>query len=92
MGGGVNWKNAFSRLDPTTNIFKVFVYLAFSDEPKTPKDIATATKISPGTVRPALRSLLEDYNLVDQLPDGKYVSKVSLADIISDIYSRFLGK
>lgn len=88
----VSWKHAISKLDPTTNIFKVFVYLTFADEPKTPKDVADATKISPGTVRPALRSLLEDYNLVDQLPDGKYISKVSFTEIISDIYSRFLGK
>jgi DNA-binding MarR family transcriptional regulator len=89
-----SWKDIISKskIDPTTNIFKILVYLAFADEPKTPKDIADATKISPGTVRPTLRSLLEEYNLVDQLPDGRYISKISFTEIISDIYGRFLGK
>ena len=85
------WRQIISRLDPSTNNFKILVYLAFSNEAKTPKDVADATRISPGTVRPVLRSLL-DSGLVDQSPDRRYSSKVPFTDIISDIYRRFLGK
>jgi len=72
-------------VSPTTVQFKVLTYLAFRG-PSNPVDISEETQISPGSVRPALRTLLEK-GYVDQLDDGSYRSLVPFTDIVSHLYS-----
>ena len=72
-------------VSPTTVQFKVLVYLAFKG-PSSPVDISEETHISPGSVRPALRTLL-DKDYVAQLDDGSYRSQVPFTDIVSHLYS-----
>jgi len=72
-------------VSPTTVQFKVLTYLAFRG-PSNPVDISEETQISPGSVRPALRTLL-DKGYVDQLDDGSYRSLVPFTDIVSHLYS-----
>lgn len=79
------WEQVMKQLDPRTNLFKVLVYLAFSKEPCRPAEISNGTGISPGTIRPALRSLLK-MGFVGQEPDGSYKSKIPFTEIISDVF------
>jgi DNA-binding MarR family transcriptional regulator len=72
-------------VSPTTVQFKVLTYLAFRG-PSNPVDISEETQISPGSVRPALRTLL-DKGYVDQLDDGSYRSLVPFTEIVSHLYS-----
>jgi len=72
-------------VSPTTVQFKVLTYLAFRGR-SNPVDISEETQISPGSVRPALRTLL-DKGYVDQLDDGSYRSLVPFTDIVSHLYS-----
>jgi len=80
------WNEALKRLSPDTSLFKVLVYLSFKGKSK-PAEIAEGTQLPAGTVRPALRSLLE-MGLADQEEDGSYLSKISFTEMISDIYRR----
>jgi DNA-binding MarR family transcriptional regulator len=77
-------------ISPGTSQFKVLAYLAFKG-PNSPSQIAEDTGISPGTVRPALRSLLSKKH-VTQLRDGTYKSNITFTDIISDIYVNYIRK
>jgi DNA-binding MarR family transcriptional regulator len=70
---------------PTTVQFKVLTYLAFRG-PSSPIDISEETRMSPGSVRPALRTLLEK-GYVIQLDDGSYKSLVPFTEIVSHLYS-----
>ena len=76
-------------MKPSTSQFNVLVYLAFKG-PSLPVEISDEIGIPPGTVRPALRSLLEK-EYITQLEDGSYKSKVPFTEIIANLYS-FLKK
>jgi len=82
------WSEALKRLSPDTSLFKVLVYLSFKGKSK-PAEIAEGTQLPAGTVRPALRSLLE-MGLASQDEGGSYLSKVSFTEIMSDVYRRLL--
>jgi DNA-binding IclR family transcriptional regulator len=83
---GEAWNEALKRLSPDTSLFKVLVYLSFKGKSR-PTEIADGTQLPAGTVRPALRSLLE-MGLAAQEEDGSYLSKISFTEIVSDIYRR----
>jgi DNA-binding IclR family transcriptional regulator len=59
--------------------------LAFKG-PSQPSAISSETGIAPGTVRPALRSLL-DRGYVLQQEDGGYRSLVPFTDMVSHLYA-----
>jgi DNA-binding IclR family transcriptional regulator len=80
------WNEALKRLSPDTSLFKVLIYLSFKGKSK-PSEIVEGTHLPAGTVRPALRSLLE-MGLATQDEDGSYLSKVSFTEIMSDVYRR----
>jgi DNA-binding IclR family transcriptional regulator len=80
-----NWDRVLKDVSPTTSQFKVLVYLAFRG-PSQPNDISGETEIPAGTVRPALRTLL-DKGYVRQQDDGSYRSLVSFTDIVSHLYA-----
>ena len=73
-----------------TNVVIAIGRLAFKG-PSSPSQISEETEISPGTVRPALRSLLSK-KYVTQRRDGAYSSKIAFTDIISDIYQNYVRK
>ena len=73
-------------LNPNTSQFRVLTYLAFKG-PSQPNAISEETGMPPGTVRPALRGLL-DKKYVSQLDDGTYKSMISFTDFISYLYSQ----
>ena len=75
---------AAQELGPGTSQFKVLVFLAFRNA-STPSVISEETGILPGTVRPALRALLEK-GYVKQGEDGTYKSVIPFTDIISALY------
>ena len=79
-------EKAVKELSPGTRIFEVLTYLSFKGASH-PGQIAEETGIPDGTVRPALRSLLEK-GFVIQLGDGAYRSKIAFTEIISDLYAR----
>jgi len=79
-------EKAIKVLSPSTSRFKVLVYLSFRG-PSLPGQIAEETGMPSGTVRPALRFLLEK-RFVTQQRDGTYKSKIAFTDIISDLYMR----
>lgn len=81
---------ATRELSVDTSPFKILTYLSFRGA-SLPSQIAEETGIPPGTVRPALRSLLEKGFVVQQ-DDGAYRSKVAFTEIISDLYLRCLAK
>ena len=81
----VEWTDVLENVSPKTSQFKVLTYLAFKG-PAQPADISTETDMPPGTVRPALRTLLDKGYTVQQ-DDGTYKSLVSLVDIVSHLYS-----
>lgn len=83
-----NWVEAISRVSSGTSQFKILVFLSFRGDSK-PSEIADGIGMPPGTVRPALRSLLEA-GLVQQSEDGSYSTGISFTDIISDLYRRLL--
>ena len=76
-------------MKPGTSQFNILIYLAFKG-PSPPIEISEEIGIPPGTVRPALRSLLEK-EYITQLEDGSYKSKVPFTEIIANLYS-FLKK
>ncbi len=84
----MSWESAVKQLDPGTNIFKVLVYLSFKGH-KLPSEIAGETGIKPGSVRPALRALL-DMGLVAQEPGGRYSSHIPFTEVVSYLYSLVL--
>ncbi len=73
-------------LKPDTAQFKVLAYLAFRGA-CLPGAISEETGIAPGTVRPALRSLL-DKRYVKQQEDGTYRSAVPFTDFLSRVFSK----
>jgi DNA-binding IclR family transcriptional regulator len=77
---------ATRELSVDTSPFKILAYLSFKGA-SLPSQIAEETGIPPGTVRPALRSLL-DKGYVTQQDDGTYRSKIPFTEIISDLYVR----
>ena len=81
----VEWEKVLSDVSPTTSQFKVLVYLSFKGATQ-PTDISTETDIPAGTVRPALRTLL-DKGYVKQREDGSYNSLVPFTEIVSHLYS-----
>jgi DNA-binding MarR family transcriptional regulator len=72
-------------VSPSTVQFKVLTYLAFRG-PSSPVAVSEETGMSSGSVRPALRTLL-DKRYVEQLGDGSYRSLVPFTDIVSHLYS-----
>ena len=81
----VEWEKVLSDVSPTTSQFKVLVYLSFKGAAQ-PSNISTETGIAAGTVRPALRTLLEK-EYVKQRDDGSYHSLVPFTEIVSHLYS-----
>ncbi|MCK4952518.1 winged helix-turn-helix transcriptional regulator [Candidatus Bathyarchaeota archaeon] len=79
------WKEVIAKLSPETSTFKALIYLAFSKESCKPADISSGTGISPGTIRPALRSLLKMGFLIQEA-DGSYKSKIPFTEIVSSIF------
>jgi DNA-binding MarR family transcriptional regulator len=73
-------------LKPDTAQFKVLAYLAFRGA-SLPGAISDETGILPGTVRPALRSLLEK-TYVKQQEDGTYRSAIPFTDFVSYIFAK----
>ena len=80
-----NWESALNDLSPRTNIFKVLVYLSFRGQCN-PTEITRDTGIPAGTVRPALRTLLEK-RYINQSEAGAYHSNIPFTEIISHLYS-----
>jgi DNA-binding MarR family transcriptional regulator len=78
------WKEILEDLNPSTSQFKVLLYIAFKG-PSQPSDISDYIKIPAGTVRPALRNLL-DKGYVEQREDGDYKSLVPFTEIVSYLY------
>jgi DNA-binding MarR family transcriptional regulator len=80
------WEKFLNDISPKTSQFKILVYLSFKG-PSHPSDVSKETSISPGTVRPSLRTLF-DKGFVLQLDDGAYQSLIPFTDIISHLYSK----
>jgi DNA-binding MarR family transcriptional regulator len=78
------WNKVINEISPKTSQFKVLVYLAFKG-PSHPNEVSDETRISSGTVRPALRALLNK-DFVDQLDDGSYRSLIPFTEIVSHLY------
>jgi DNA-binding MarR family transcriptional regulator len=78
------WKNVVKDLSPKTGQFKVLTYLAFKG-PSQPNTISNETGIPSGSVRPALRTLLNK-GYVKQNDDGTYLSLIPFTEIISHLY------
>lgn len=81
----INWKDVLENVSPKTSQFKVLVFLAFRG-PNSPNEISLETGLPPGTVRPALRTLLGK-GYVEQQEDTKYKSMVPFTQIISHLYT-----
>ena len=79
------WEKVLGDISPNTSQFKVLVYLSFKGGAQ-PTDISNETGIPAGTVRPALRTLL-DKGYVKQNEDSSYQSLVPFTEIISHLYS-----
>lgn len=79
------WEKVLEDVSPTTSQFKVLVYLSFKGAAQ-PADISNETGIAAGTVRPALRTLL-DKGYVKQTDTGSYQSLVPFTEIVSHLYS-----
>lgn len=81
----VKWTDVLENVGPKTSQFKVLTYLAFKGATQ-PADISVDTGIPAGTVRPALRTLL-DKGYASQIEGGSYKSLVPFTDIVSHLYS-----
>ncbi len=81
----VKWENVLENVSPKTSQFKVLTYLAFKGASH-PAEISADTGIPAGTVRPALRTLL-DKGYAVQAENGSYSSLVPFTDIVSHLYS-----
>ena len=81
----IKWKSIAENLSPSASQFKVLVYLSFKGASQ-PSDVSTETGIRAGTVRPALRTLL-DKGYVEQSEDGSYFSLIPFTEIVSHLYS-----
>ena len=81
----VKWSEVLENVSPKTSQFKVLTYLAFKGASQ-PAEISTDTGIPAGTVRPALRTLL-DKGYALQHENGSYSSLVPFTDIVSHLYS-----
>jgi DNA-binding IclR family transcriptional regulator len=79
------WEKVLGDISPSTSQFKVLVYLSFKGATQ-PTDISNETGIPAGTVRPALRTLLEK-GYVQQKEDSSYMSLVPFTEIVSHLYS-----
>jgi len=79
------WEKILEELSPNTSQFKILVYLSFKG-PNQPTTISNDINIPTGTVRPALRALLEK-GYVKQKSDRSYYSLVPFTEIISHLYS-----
>ena len=77
---------ATQELKPDTAQFKALTYLAFRGA-SLPGAISEETGIAPGTVRPALRSLLEK-GYVKQQEDGTYRSVIPFTDFVSYVFAK----
>ena len=80
----VKWSEVLENVSPKTSQFKVLTYLAFKGASQ-PAEISTDTGIPAGTVRPALRTLL-DKGYALQHENGSYSSLVPFTDIVSYLY------
>ena len=81
----VKWEDVLENVSPKTSQFKVLTYLAFKG-PSQPASISADSGIPAGTVRPALRTLL-DKGYAVQHENGSYSSLVPFTDIVSHLYS-----
>ncbi|MBE0633473.1 hypothetical protein E4H04_05100 [Candidatus Bathyarchaeota archaeon] len=79
------WEKVLGDISPSTSQFKVLVYLSFKGATQ-PTDISNETGIPAGTVRPALRTLL-DKGYVQQKEDSSYMSLIPFTEIVSHLYS-----
>jgi DNA-binding MarR family transcriptional regulator len=80
------WEKIIDDISPKTSQFKILVYLSFKG-PSYPSDISKETTLSPGTVRPSLRTLFKKGYIV-QLDDGSYQSLIPFTEIVSHLYSK----
>ncbi len=81
----IKWEKVLKNISPKTSQFKVLTYLAFKG-PSQPSEISADIGIPAGTVRPALRTLL-DKGYAVQFENGSYSSLVPFTDIVSHLYS-----
>lgn len=81
----VKWDEVLENVSPKTSQFKVLTYIAFKG-PSQPAEISADIGIPAGTVRPALRTLL-DKGYAVQYENGSYSSLVPFTDIVSHLYS-----
>jgi len=81
----VKWEDVLKNVSPKTSQFKVLTFLAFKGSSQ-PAEISADTGIPAGTVRPALRTLL-DKGYAVQSENGSYTSLVPFTDIVSHLYS-----
>ncbi len=81
----IKWEEVLKNISPKTSQFKVLTYLAFKG-PSQPSEISADIGIPAGTVRPALRTLL-DKGYAVQFENGSYSSLVPFTDIVSHLYS-----
>jgi DNA-binding MarR family transcriptional regulator len=79
-------EKATQELKSDTAQFKVLAYLAFRGA-SLPSAISEETGIASGTVRPALRSLL-DKGYVKQMEDGNYRSAIPFTDFVSYVFAK----
>ena len=83
----VKWSEVLKNVSPKTSQFKVLTYLAFKGASQ-PAKISTDTGIRAGTVRRALRTLLDKgYAVQHARARGGYSSLVPFTDIVSYLYS-----
>jgi hypothetical protein len=81
----VKWTEVLENVSPKTSQFKVLTHLAFKGVTQ-PADISADTGIPAGTVRPALKTLLDKgYALLGE--NGSYKSLVPFTDCVSHLYS-----
>ena len=80
----VKWEEVLENVSPKTSQFKILTYLAFKG-PSQPAVISADIGIPAGTVRPALRTLL-DKGYAEQKDDGSYISLIPFTEIISHLY------
>lgn len=81
----VKWTEVLENVSPKTSQFKVLTHLAFKGVTQ-PADISADTGIPAGTVRPALKTLL-DKGYALQGENGSYKSLVPFTDCVSHLYS-----
>ena len=82
----VKWSEVLENVSSKTSQFKVLTYVAFKGASR-PAELSTDTGIPAGTVRRALRTLLDKGYVVQHArARGGYSSLVPFTDIVSHLY------